>query len=119
MHMGKTGALFRASVRVGAILAGASDEVLSALTDYSEKFGFAFQITDDILDVTGDESKIGKPTGSDERNKKSTYVTLSSLDEARQLARETVEGAKDALAQLGDSALYLKELADFLINRDR
>ena len=119
MHMGKTGALFRASVRGGAILAGASDEVLSALTDYSEKFGFAFQITDDILDVTGDESKIGKPTGSDERNKKSTYVTLASLDEARRLARETVEGAKGALAQLGDSALYLKELADFLINRDR
>ena len=65
MHLGKTGALFKAAIRSGAILAGANDEQLKSLTKYAENFGLAFQITDDILDVTGDEKILGKPTGSD------------------------------------------------------
>ncbi|MBR5909711.1 MAG: polyprenyl synthetase family protein [Schwartzia sp.] len=119
MHMAKTGALFRAAVRSGAILAGADDAKLAALTEYAEAFGLAFQITDDILDVTGDEATIGKPVGSDERNKKSTYVTLTSLDEARHLAREAVDRAHEALAPLGEKAAFLDELAEYLITRDR
>ena len=119
LHMGKTGALFHAAIRSGAMLAGASEEELAALTTYADKFGLAFQITDDILDVTGDEAVIGKPVGSDERNDKSTYVTLTSLDEARKLAQETVEGAVAALAPLGEKAGFLRELVEYLLKRNK
>ena len=119
MHMAKTGALFRAAVRSGAILAGADEAALASLTDYAEAFGLAFQITDDILDVTGDEAAIGKPVGSDERNHKSTYVTLTSLEEARRLAWEAADRAHKALAPLGGKTEFLDELAEYLVTRDR
>ena len=119
MHMAKTGALFRASVRSGAILGGADEAQLAALTEYAEAFGLAFQITDDILDVTGDAAAIGKPVGSDERNHKSTYVTLTSLEEAKRLAREAADRAHEALAPLGEKAAFLDELAEYLVTRDR
>ena len=119
MHMAKTGALFRASVRSGAILGGADEIQLAALTEYAEAFGLAFQITDDILDVTGDAAAIGKPVGSDERNHKSTYVTLTSLEEAKRLAREAADRAHEALAPLGGKAAFLDELAEYLVTRDR
>lgn len=119
LHMGKTGALFRAAVRSGAILAGASAEQLDALTVYAEKFGLAFQITDDILDVVGDEATIGKPVGSDERNHKSTYVTLTSLEKARALARDTVDEAVGALRLFGADADFLRELVQYLVSRDK
>ena len=117
MHMGKTGALFRAAIRCGALLAGASAAELRALTRYAESFGFAFQITDDILDVTGEAAAIGKPVGSDERNHKSTYVTLTSLSEAREIARKAVADAVEALRPLGNKAAFLSELAEFLLSR--
>lgn len=117
MHLGKTGALFRASIRCGAILAGASEEQLKDLTQYAENFGLAFQITDDILDVTGDEKALGKPVGSDKRNKKSTYVTLMAPEEAIILAELTVETAIDALKNFGDEADFLRALVEFLIKR--
>jgi len=119
LHMGKTGALFHAAIRSGAMLAGASEEELAALTTYADKFGLAFQITDDILDVTGDEALIGKPVGSDERNDKSTYVTLTSLEEARKLAEETVAEAVAALAPLGEKAGFLRELVEYLLKRNK
>ena len=119
MHMGKTGALFRAAIRSGAILAGAGETELNALTRYAEAFGLAFQITDDILDVIGDENEIGKPVGSDERNHKSTYVTLTSLEKARQLAKDAVDEAVLALEPFGDKAWFLKELVEFLISRKK
>ena len=119
MHLGKTGALFRASIRSGAILAGANDEQLNDLTQYAENFGLAFQITDDILDITGDEKILGKPVGSDKRNKKSTYVTLMAPEEARILAELTVETAIDALKNFDDEADFLRALVEFLIKRDK
>lgn len=119
MHMGKTGALFRAALRSGAILAGADEKQLQALTDYAEAFGLAFQITDDILDVTGDEAVIGKPVGSDVRNDKSTYVTLTSLDEARKLAADAVEQGERALAGFGPEADFLRGLLDYLVKREK
>lgn len=119
MHMGKTGALFRAAIRSGAIMAGADERQLQALTVYADCFGLAFQITDDILDVVGDEAVIGKPVGSDERNEKSTYVTLTSLDEARQLAADTVKQAVGALQIFGDKASFLRELVEMLLNRNK
>lgn len=118
MHAAKTGALFRAALRMGAILAGAPAEKLAALTAYAEAFGLAFQITDDILDVTGTAEKIGKPVGSDARNDKSTYVSLLSLATARVTAQKAVDGAVAALAAFGSEADVLREGVRYLIARD-
>lgn len=117
VHMGKTGALFHAALRSGAILAGASEEQLAALTLYADHFGLAFQITDDILDVIGTAEDIGKPVGSDEKNHKSTYVSLTSLAEAQELARRTAAEAEAALRIFGDEASFLRELVAYLVNR--
>ena len=117
MHMGKTGALFRAAVRTGAIFADGDAAELVSLTRYAESFGLAFQITDDILDVTGTTEAIGKPAGSDERNQKATYVTLATLAGAEKMARDAVEAAVEALAPLGDKAAFLRDLAEFLLSR--
>lgn len=119
IHMGKTGALFCAAIRSGAILAGAKEEELAALTLYAERFGLAFQITDDILDVTGDEAAIGKPVGSDVRNEKATYVTLTSLEEAQKLAEAAVSEAVEALRIFDERAAFLRELALFLLRREK
>lgn len=119
IHMGKTGALFCAAIRSGAILAGAKEEELAALTLYAERFGLAFQITDDILDVTGDEAAIGKPVGSDVRNEKATYVTLTSLEEAKKLAKDAVNEAVAALDIFGERAAFLRDLALFLLGRKK
>ena len=119
MHLGKTGALFKAAIRSGAILAGANDEQLKSLTKYAENFGLAFQITDDILDVTGDEKILGKPTGSDVKNHKSTYVSLTSLDEAKQLAQKSVDDAINSLVIFGSEADLLREIVISLINRKK
>ena len=119
IHLGKTGALFRAAIRSGAILGGASEEALAALTVYADNFGLAFQITDDILDVIGDESVIGKPVGSDEKNHKSTYVTLTSLEEAQKLAQDAVDTAIDALKIFGGEADFLRELVAYLVKRNK
>lgn len=119
MHMGKTGALFRAAIRSGAVLAGADANKLAALTQYADNFGLAFQITDDILDVTGDEAVIGKPVGSDEKNNKSTYVTLTSLAEATELASLAVAEAVKALDTFGTEADFLRDLVEFLMKRNK
>ena len=119
MHMGKTGALFRAAIRSGALLAQAPAEKLNALTVYAENFGLAFQITDDILDVEGDEKILGKAIGSDAKNNKSTYVSLTSLAEAKELAKKAVDAAIDALKIFGAEADFLRELVQFLIERKK
>lgn len=119
IHMGKTGALFCAAIRSGAILAGANEAELAALTLYAERFGLAFQITDDILDVIGDEAAIGKPVGSDVRNEKATYVTLTSLEEAQKLAEAAVSEAVEALRIFDERAAFLRELALFLLRREK
>lgn len=117
MHQGKTGALFKAAIRSGAILAGASARQLENLTVYAEQFGLAFQITDDILDVTGTQEEIGKPVGSDERNCKSTYVTLASLETAQVMAEKAVQDALAALHDFGPEAEFLREIVRYLLNR--
>ena len=119
IHMGKTGALFRAALRSGAILGSASAQQLDALTLYAEHFGLAFQITDDILDVVGNTAMIGKPVGSDEKNHKSTYVTLTSLDQARELAQSAAAEAVEALCAFGDEASFLRQLVVHLVAREQ
>lgn len=118
MHQAKTGALFKAALRAGAQLARAKEWQIEALTKYAEQFGLAFQITDDILDVTGSQEKIGKPIGSDMRNHKATYVTLYSLNEAKIMANQAVSQALEALSHFGPEADVLREMVRSLLARD-
>ena len=118
MHRLKTGALFRASLRAGAMLAGGSAEDVESLTDYAEQFGLAFQITDDILDVTGTEAVLGKPVGSDAKNHKATYVSIYSLPEARRMAKTAVDESIVALGRFGEKAWVLRSLSEYLLTRD-
>lgn len=117
IHAKKTGELIKASVRAGAILAGAGKEELELLTKYALNLGLAFQIVDDILDVAGDEAIIGKPVGSDIRKKKATFPELYGLAGAREMALSTVQEAKKALEQLTGDISVLSELADFVYER--
>lgn len=120
IHARKTGALFRASVRTGALLAGAPLETLQALTTYADAFGLAFQIADDILDVTGDAELLGKQTGRDSQQAKATYPALVGLEQARQMAAEAAVDARAAVAALPSPARdVLEYLADFAVRRDR
>lgn len=118
IHRRKTGALYRASVRTGAILAGAGKEELAHLTEYAEYMGLAFQIKDDILDIEGDEKKLGKPVGSDIRNKKATYPALHGMGKSKEMARRAVESAKGALEPFGSEANFLRALVEYVIERD-
>jgi len=118
LHACKTGALIRGSVRCGAILAGADDAGLDALTRYAEHIGLAFQIADDILDVVGTEAALGKPIGSDEASQKSTYPALVGIEKARELGREAVDAAIEALAPFGAEAENFRALALYIIERE-
>lgn len=118
IHSHKTGALFRAAVRAGALMGGANAEELAVLTDYAENLGLAFQITDDILDVEGDPEKLGKTVGSDERKKKSTYPALYGLAESKKIAADSVAKAVAALDRFGEQAGVLRYLALYLLERE-
>ena len=118
IHAQKTGALLTASVLAGAMLAGAQEEQVEALGAYGRHIGLAFQIADDILDVTGDESKIGKPVGSDEERDKATYPRLFGLTESRRRAHEEVDAALNTLAAFDGKADPLRAIARFIVERD-
>jgi len=118
IHEHKTGALFRASIRTGAILSGARSEELAALTAYSENFGLVFQITDDILDVTGDPAIMGKPVGSDQKNRKATYPAMYGLAKSRDLARQAVEKACASLSKLPGDTKPLEGIIRYLLERE-
>ena len=117
LHRSKTGVIFKAAIDMAAIVADASPQQRQALEAYASYMGLTFQITDDILDVVGDEALLGKPVGSDARNDKATYVTIFSLDEARRMAREAAGKAVQALEPLGPQAWFLKELVEHLLVR--
>lgn len=117
LHRCKTGVIFAAAIELGAILGDASEEEMTILRDYALQMGLVFQITDDILDVVGDEKVLGKPVGSDERNNKATYVTIFSLEKARELAREAADKACAITAPLGDKAQFLRDLVQYMLVR--
>lgn len=117
LHALKTGKLFLASLRAGAILGGLEPAGLQKLTDYAENFGLAFQITDDILDVIGDELEVGKPIGSDAKNSKTTYTSLYGLDKAKALAEKSVQACIENLKGFGEEADFLRYLAYYLLSR--
>lgn len=119
MHSMKTGAMLACSVALGGIVAGASSASRQALDVYAQAMGLAFQVVDDILDVTADSTSLGKTPGKDAAENKPTYVSLLGLDEARAFAGELREAALAALEPLGDAGSRLAELADFIVLRDR
>jgi geranylgeranyl diphosphate synthase type II len=118
IHRHKTGAIYRAAVRTGVILSGAGEDELASLTEYAEYMGLAFQIKDDILDIEGDEKKLGKPVGSDIRNNKATYPALFGLEKSKEKAVSAVNSAKDALQPFGKEADFLRALVEYVIERD-
>lgn len=117
LHSAKTGALFIGAVRAGARLAGAKDAELLALTKFADLLGLAFQITDDVLDVEGNTAALGKKVGSDEKNKKTTYVTLYGLETAKELEKKTITEALECLEMFGDKAEALRGIARMIMER--
>lgn len=119
IHLRKTGKLIRASVLAGAILAGADPRAIVALGRYGERAGLAYQIVDDILDVVGDESAVGKRLGSDVVHSKLTYPVAFGMARSRAIAAELTVDAQAAVAELGPRGRILRELADDLLHRER
>lgn len=119
MHDHKTGALIRASILAGAIMGGADDDTLKKLSSYAEYLGFAFQVKDDILDILGDEMKIGKDIGSDMVNGKSTFVSVLGLQRSVDLINELTEKAINILDGFGEKGEFLKNLTQYMAERDR
>ncbi|MDG0027196.1 polyprenyl synthetase family protein [Trinickia sp. Y13] len=118
MHRMKTGALLRASVRMGALAGKAPDaRALAALDAYAAAVGLAFQVVDDILDVTTDSATLGKTAGKDAKDGKPTYVSIIGLEASRALAAQLRRDAHDALAPFGEHARRLAELADLVVHR--
>ncbi len=118
MHVLKTGALLAASVSLGGLAGGANAVQRQALGAYSDAIGLAFQVIDDVLDVTADSAKLGKTTGKDAIANKPTYVTLMGLSQARDFAGHLHQQALAALRPFGASASLLAGLADFIVLRD-
>jgi geranylgeranyl diphosphate synthase type II len=118
MYSLKTGAIIKSSVLAGGILGGADEIQLKSLEQYAENIGIAFQIEDDILDVTSTQEKLGKKIGSDIANHKVTYLSFASIEQARKDVENFTQQAIKSLEIFGDKAKHLKELALYLTNRD-
>ncbi|WRH65740.1 MAG: polyprenyl synthetase family protein [Planktothrix sp. GU0601_MAG3] len=117
IHTHKTGALLEACVVCGAILAGAKETEIEGLSRYARNIGLAFQIVDDILDITATQEELGKTAGKDLTAKKVTYPSLWGIDESRRQAQQLIEVAKAELSDYGDRAIPLLAIADFITNR--
>lgn len=115
----KTGALIESSMMIGAILAGASSDEVSRVEQIAAKLGLAFQIQDDVLDVTSTLEVLGKPVGSDEKNNKATYVTFEGLDKTVSDVERISKEAEEQLDDLGYDDAFLKELFEYLIHREK
>ncbi|SHI59675.1 geranylgeranyl diphosphate synthase, type II [Butyrivibrio fibrisolvens DSM 3071] len=122
IHENKTGALIESALMIGAILAGASASDVHKMEQIGQNVGVAFQIQDDILDVIGDQDKLGKPVGSDEKNEKTTYVTFYGLEKSKEevarLSDEALELLRELESQEGHEDIFLEELITWLIHRD-
>ena len=115
----KTGALIEGAMMIGAIMAGATDSQVEQMEEIAQKVGLAFQIQDDILDVIGDEVQIGKPVNSDEKNHKTTYVTLFGIEKAKEEVERLSKEALELLGSFPNQNLFLEELVQFLICREK
>ncbi|NCB31804.1 MAG: polyprenyl synthetase family protein [Clostridia bacterium] len=118
IHARKTGAIIKSAALAGAHIANADDKQLAAMSEFGSLYGLLFQITDDVLDVEGSFTGMGKTLGKDEATHKLTYVNLCGLETAKQMALETAQKAKDSLTIFGPSAQYFIELTDATLRRD-
>lgn len=118
MYLKKTGCLISAAAEIGAIIGGASEEEITIVKNYALNLGLAFQIIDDILDVTGDEAVLGKPIGSDTENGKTTFVTLLGLEKAKEAATQLTDEALALLSKLDGDTTVLKDLTKYLLARN-
>jgi geranylgeranyl diphosphate synthase type II len=119
LHELKTGALIRAAVHCGALLAGGSPEQIDHLIDYATRIGLAFQVVDDILNITGDPDLLGKSVGTDQQRQKNTYPALMGLDQSRKFAGTLINSALQALAIFDNKADPLRAIARYIIERRR
>ncbi|PKN32722.1 MAG: hypothetical protein CVU61_16890 [Deltaproteobacteria bacterium HGW-Deltaproteobacteria-19] len=117
IHSGKTGRMILASLRTGAILADGGEEEMEALSEYGRHIGLAFQISDDILNIEGDPSLLGKVTGSDAARRKVTFPALIGLEESRTMARQSMEAALEGIAGLDGRADPLRWIAHYILER--
>lgn len=119
IHRMKCGALIEASMLIGAVLAGANDDEQQKIYEIASDVGYAFQIRDDILDATATTEQIGKPAGSDEKNNKSTYVSIKGLEKAMEDVKAISEHALGLLESLGKTNPFLTELIKMLVDREK
>ncbi len=119
IHKNKTGALIKLPVRMGAILANASEEEIEELSNYADKIGLAFQIKDDILSEVGDEKILGKPVGNDKELEKCTYVSKYGLEGAQNILNEITNEAMKILDKYGEKAKFLRQLVLYIKNRNK
>lgn len=119
IHLNKTAALIVSAIRAGAYIGGADSERIEALTAYGENLGLLFQITDDILDVTGDSAEMGKATGADAKNNKSTYISVYNLEKTKQRAINLADNAKKALSNYGKDAQFYIDIVDKVLIRTK
>jgi len=117
IHRSKTGAMIRSSVTIGGIIAGGDHNQIETLRHYGEKIGLAFQVADDILDVTSTSEQLGKTPGKDMAARKATYPALHGIAQSENRARQLVDEAIEIISALGPSAHKLKEMASFIIAR--
>ncbi|EQI10637.1 polyprenyl synthetase family protein [Clostridioides difficile] len=118
IHMNKTAAMMVGCMRAGATIGGANSEQKEEITKYAKNIGLSFQIVDDILDIVGDEAKLGKKVGSDIENHKSTYPSLLGLDKSKEIAHNLIDEAKKSIEKLSDDVDFLKGLAEYIIDRE-
>lgn len=118
IHNNKTAAIMIGCMRAGAIIGNANEEELDKITKYANNIGLSFQIVDDILDIVGDESKLGKKVGSDIDNNKSTYPSLLGLEKSKEIARTLINEAKENINELSEHVDFLNGLADYIIDRE-
>ncbi|EQK45090.1 MULTISPECIES: polyprenyl synthetase family protein [Paraclostridium] len=118
IHMNKTAAIIIGCMRAGAIIGGASEEELENVTKYAKNIGLSFQIVDDILDIVGDESKLGKKVGSDIDNEKSTYPSLIGLEKSKETANKLIAEAKMSIDYINKDSEFLNNLADYIVDRE-
>lgn len=118
IHMNKTAAMMVGCMRAGATIGGANSEQMEEITKYAKNIGLSFQIVDDILDIVGDEAKLGKKVGSDIENHKSTYPSLLGLDKSKEIAHNLIDEAKKSIEKLSDNVDFLKGLAEYIIDRE-
>ena len=118
IHLNKTAAIIVGCMRAGAIIGDATEEQLENITKYATNIGLSFQIADDILDITGDESKLGKKVGSDIDNNKSTYPSLIGLEKSKEIANDLINEAKTRISNIKGDTEFLNDLAEYIVARD-